>query len=66
MGGHEGAGPRISTHEKVILERSHRIIDGWGEGVVIREPMGKDRGEITVGQMGRGSTQGRGEPQGKQ
>lgn len=45
-------------------ERSHRLIDGWGEGVVIREPMGKDRGEITVGQMGAGSTQDRGEPQG--
>lgn len=35
-------------------ERSHRLIDGWGEGVVIREPMGKDKGEITVGQIGGG------------
>lgn len=61
---------RGRVHEEAPMrkdeEQSHRIIDGWGEGVVIREPMGKDRGEITVGQMGRGSTQGRGEPQGKQ
>lgn len=39
-------------------ERSHRIIVDGGEGVVISEPMGKDGGGITVGQMGEYAGQG--------